>query len=253
LRGDCAISWWVVGFAAAPLRTHYHDHREYIYMKGAHNAYLIFRLGSHGALKPINVKFLELFRLAAGFDTTDSRDKIFALLGIQTYDHNYAERPLIFPDYSVDKFDLDLTFAEALLQTAPPLAFLSGAQRSETQRLDPSGKIPTWLPDWNSEESAAILAPWSLDEQFNASRGLEFSGRLDQTRTQLLVSGTHISTILLCGSDSHSATEFNIKEIDEIAHLGLLKATPEVIGLLSRTLSAGRTQYGVKNPIRMHC
>ena len=248
LRGDCAISWWVVGFAAARLRTHYHDHREYIYMKGAHNAYLIFRLGSHGALKPINVKFLELFRLAADFDTTDSRYKIFALLGIQAYDHNYAERPLIFPDYSVDKFDLDLTFAEALLQTAPPLAFLSGAQRSETQRLDPSGK---YLHGYQIGILRNPLQSLRPGHWMNNSTHREVSSLVEgltklEHSSWFPVSGIHISTILLCGSDSHSATEFNIKEVDEIAHLGLLKATPEVLGLLSRTLSAGRTQYGGK-------
>jgi hypothetical protein len=85
-----------------------------------------------------------------------------------------------------------------------------------------------------------------LDEQFNASRGLEFSGRLDETRKQLLVSGVHVSSVLCCGSDWHSAAEFYLKEVDEFADLGLLKATPKVLSLLSRTLSGGRTQYGGK-------
>jgi hypothetical protein len=239
LRGECAISWWVIGFAASLLRTHYYHHPRYIWITGAHNAYLMFRLGHHGALKPIDIKFLELFRLAAGFVTTDSRDSIFALLGIQTSDHNPVDHPLILPDYGVEEDDLHLTFAEALLQTESPLAFLFNTESDRSCR-----GLPSWLPDWKSRQFAEILAPWSLDEQFNASQGLEFSGRLDQTRKHLLVSGVHVSTILCCGSDWHSTVEFYIKEVDQFADLGLLSAAPEVLSLLSRTLSGGRTQYG---------
>jgi hypothetical protein len=59
-----------------------------------------------------------------------------------------------------------------------------------------------------------------------------------------LVSGIHVSTVLCCGSSWHSAAEFYIKDVDEFADLGLLKATPKILSLLSRTLSGGRTQYG---------
>lgn len=250
LRGECTISWWVVGIAASILRTHYyHLHPEYTRMTGAHNAYLIFRLSRYGALKPINLKFIELFRLAAGFDTTDPRDKIFALLGIQTIDHDPKSRPLILPNYSIEQDDLDLTFVEALLQTSPPLAFLCGARRSSYHR----GKSPpSWLPDFHSlarhfsSSCADILAPWSLDEQFNASKGLIFKGHLDQTRQHLLASGIHVSNILFCGSDWHSATEFYIKEVDELANLGIFTPTASTLSLLARTLTAGRTHYGGK-------
>jgi Heterokaryon incompatibility protein (HET) len=83
LMGDFAIDWQLIGQASAFIRANYSNCRHYNRLSGVQNAHLIFRLGVNGPLDPVQLTFLQLLRLASRFETTDPKDVIFALLGIQ--------------------------------------------------------------------------------------------------------------------------------------------------------------------------
>lgn len=75
-------------------------------------------------------------------ESTNPRDKIFALLGLAT-DKEELKRMGVFPDYSKSKEDVYVTAMAALLQQGH-YSLLSLCEASKT----PS-HLPSWVPDWS--------------------------------------------------------------------------------------------------------
>ncbi|KAJ9652746.1 hypothetical protein H2198_008018 [Neophaeococcomyces mojaviensis] len=76
------------------------------------------------------------------FESTDPRDKIFALLSLAS-DREDLRRRDIFPDYTKTCAEVYTAVMTALLQQGH-MSLLSGCQ---TPKLQPS--LPSWVPDWS--------------------------------------------------------------------------------------------------------
>jgi hypothetical protein len=92
------------------------------------HAYLMLRLSRCGRLEPANLSFLHLLGLSMGLITSDPRDSIFALLGLQTKDHDPAERPLLQAEYKLSLSELNLLVAERLMEAEKGPNFLISAR-----------------------------------------------------------------------------------------------------------------------------
>jgi hypothetical protein len=241
------IAWHWVGLVAAILRTNYSKQLPYGTSTGIFNAYLIFRSCRHGNLERVPVSFVELLRLASMFQTSDPRDAIFALLGIHTSDHDPQKAPLLTSNYDMDERELNLMLIERLLELPRPLSFLSSVHPDSEDHLMHNSEIeplPSWLPQWTSPSIASILTPWTLDETFNASKGLDFERIRPSSREILAVSGIEVS-IVLCSSTVIGWNRNIYQAIEEVvANLHIDLSWPALFQLLCRTLTAGRNQYG---------
>src|SRR5204863_3555897 len=86
--GRAEIAWQWIGLAAAILRTNYHKICDAMELGGVYNAYLLFRLSPMSNLPPLQVSFVQLLRLTRQFEVSDTRDRVYGLLGIKTVDNN---------------------------------------------------------------------------------------------------------------------------------------------------------------------
>jgi hypothetical protein len=89
------IAWHWIGLAAAILRTNYHKICEKLKLRGVYNAYLMFRMSRMSDLPPIELGFIQLLRITRQFEVSDTRDRVYGLLGIQCTD-NYPNKGKLF-------------------------------------------------------------------------------------------------------------------------------------------------------------
>lgn len=92
------------------------------------------------SLKTPPLKMLDSFKR---LDSTDPRDKVFALLGFVAVDGPYPE--LITPDYKKSTEQVYLDVARYLILTEQTLHVLNQRRLLSTSR---HRSLPTWIPDW---------------------------------------------------------------------------------------------------------
>jgi hypothetical protein len=187
LFDDCRISWRWIGLAAAIMRTRYDIALREHHLYNVYNTYLMFRLSEKHDLDSTKMTFVELLRLTSAFKTSEPKDVFFALLGLETSDHQPECRPLLKADHRMSYEDLCISFARSMLEAARsgpnPLAILMDAGISrdgrrqakglrDEQSTSASDSMPSWVPNWRSGRPG-LLSPWSLDDHFDASKGVE--------------------------------------------------------------------------------
>jgi hypothetical protein len=271
---DCRISWRWVGNAAAILRTEYDGLMKQHNASGIYNAYLMFRLADSDDLGRVHLSSLELLRLTANFRTSEEKDSVFSLLGLETKDHHPETKPLIHVDCSQDLPPIYYRVAKRLIlgdtgqEKSLGVLLDSGIKRTRQHYTPNWGGpvtvvptlsthaersqttvLPSWVPTWDDQEGhqPCLLAPWSLQDSFNASPGLDeglHSVIIDGPR--LRARAVEFSVILSTGS----------KMIDELAlrrNVARLMMSSESwsadtirpqLALFSRTLCAGRDEHG---------
>lgn len=265
---NCRISWRWIGLAAAVMRTRYdialREHRLY----NVYNAYLMFRLSENHDLDPAMMTFVELLRLTAGFMTSEPKDVFISLLGLETSDHHPERRPLLKADHRMSYEDICISFARKMLEVAhsgpSPLAVLMDAgisgdgrrrhteDSSDEQSTDgrdstDDGKKkvlgPSWVPSWQPGRPG-LLSPWSLDDHFATSKGLELY--LDTSSpTHLTVQGIYVSTVLWTSPVAIASEDDIASSIDWLGKFPFTDPiTPSHLEVYSRTLCAGRDAHG---------
>ena len=103
-------------------------------------------VGSSRGMRPSSLPTLPLKMLTyfKALDSTDPRDKVFALLGFVALDGPYAE--LITPDYEKSTEQVFIDVAKYLILTQQTLHVLNERHlRLSTSR---HRSLPTWVPDW---------------------------------------------------------------------------------------------------------
>ena len=93
------------------------------------------------SLNTLPLRMLNSFK---GLDSTDPRDKVFALLGFVALDGPYPE--LITPDYVKSTEEVYLDVAKYLILTEQTLQVLN--QRHMRLSTIRHRSMPTWVPDW---------------------------------------------------------------------------------------------------------
>lgn len=90
-----------------------------------------------------------LFSLNANFDSTDPRDRIYALLSLDTAK---KYRDVFRPDYEIKVEDLYVKVAREIIMKEDSIRFLHLAGISHRRSLS----LPSWVPDWTSLTKSLI-------------------------------------------------------------------------------------------------
>ncbi|KAI1053042.1 hypothetical protein LB506_010037 [Fusarium annulatum] len=155
--GSYQIPWEWVGLAAA-IVVHKTElspsgFRRDVVPAGAMNSYLMYRLSvSQKCLPRLEFSFAQLLQATRHFQSKESKDKIYGLLGIETTDLIATK---IVPDYR------EITtpqmvyedIARLMLGTDSPLTFLSGAGTLGGGDLPG----PSWVPIWHAHRRWTLL------------------------------------------------------------------------------------------------
>ncbi|KAK4211512.1 heterokaryon incompatibility protein-domain-containing protein [Rhypophila decipiens] len=240
---NCSISWRWVGLAAAIMRMRFDDALRAHRLYHVYHAYLMFRLSENYNLDPASMTFVELLRLTASFKTGEQNDFFFSVSGLETSDHSLERQPLLTgADYAMSYDDICTSVARRIIDAARskayPLSILedSGASRS----IYAKKPAPSWVPEWRVEHPG-MLSPWSLDDNFAASRGLKVYVDTSSSDNSLVVQGLCVSTILSpCGTEIKDENNM-AASIDQ---LNEFPSTSSHLEVYSRTLCAGRDSQG---------
>ena len=257
------IEWRWVGLAAAILRTKYHAICENMRMTGVYNAYVMYRLSSICELPPIPMNFVQLLRLTRQFEATDSRDRVYGLLGIKTLDNDPSTKKLFLePDYAISQAQLWKKLAWKSIKQSGNLSILTSVQYTayQLESENPSTKsnysieqsssksdsrLPSWVPHWDVAYRVT-LAPWDTADTFAAAK--EFPLKLlnisDEEPDCLRLEGIVSGVVAYEGSFMWHDIDYNLMVSGD---LGSFFASESGLRLLARTLTAGRNAYGSLN------
>ena len=132
-------------------------------------AHMLGIVGSSRGMRPSSLKALPLrmLNLFKGLDSTDPRDKVFALLGFVALDGPYPE--LLTPDYEKSTEQVYLDVAKYLILTEQTLHVLN--QRHLRLSTSRHRSMPTWVPDWQVDTQYRLLYYRELSEDERALIG----------------------------------------------------------------------------------
>jgi hypothetical protein len=229
------VPWDWIGLAAAILRTEHNTH-----LNGIANAYLMFRLSRSDAFPPLQVSFLHLTRLTSGFENSEPKDSVYALLNIPTAD-NHPQNSIVQIDYTLTKEVIYKKLVEKFLKQPAPLSFLENAKG-----INHDGTIsPSWLPKFQRRyDCRPMLSPWAINAFFSTSRGLDFEGDITPDSNNLNLKGIEFSTVLWVSSVlTYSWSENWPIIIDCLKIYAQKRLDLEIIAKMSRTLCAARNKF----------
>ncbi|ENH67416.1 Heterokaryon incompatibility protein 6, OR allele [Fusarium oxysporum f. sp. cubense race 1] len=191
------IPWEWVGLAAA-IVVHKPElspsgHGRDMIPTGAMNSYLMYRLSiSQKCFPRLEFSFAQLLQVSRHFQSTEPKDKIYGLLGIETTDSVGKQ---IVPDYrevtTSEKVFEDI--ARLMLESASPLTLLSGA--GTFGDFDRSG--PSWVPSWHKRRPWTIL-PTKQSPGFQCASAARMELNPDDKAGELVLKGViidHISSM----------------------------------------------------------
>jgi hypothetical protein len=163
--GHKELWWTTLVIAAARMQSHKDDQRQYF--PGIDNIFTLENLRHHaGDMVKVEADENLVFDLVSEyrhFQSTDPRDKIFALLGVVVGQHRRAFSKIKI-DYSASVQKIYKDFAIMGLQSNVGLKVLNQC------RIHSDNILPTWVPDWSvcttelllpsSKEAKHNLEPW---------------------------------------------------------------------------------------------
>jgi hypothetical protein len=169
---------------------------------------------------------------------TDSRDRVFGLLGLQTTDNDPANKNLIItPDYTISATEIFHKLGMTIIERSNSLRLLSSVQHD--------GAIiksrPSWVPQWDTVQTSTI-SPWDLDQGFAAAKdfSLERKGTVGVSG-RLTVRGLEVTTIAEALPLMREGLDHSV--LFNPAVKSFFQTLPGLI-LLSKTLTSGRSWYG---------
>ena len=198
LWGDHHISWGLVGICAAWIMTSGWNFNYGAPLTAAYNAFLIYVLplanrSGISAFSKLDLSVV-LGTTMGRFDSTDARDRIYALLGMSFAGNNPDHRLLLQPDYTKDLRSVYTQAARCILEQDKHLRMLSAVQHT-ADGIDLS--YPSWVPKWDQPFYAEPLA--LRDEQGYYANGGELfcpsAETFDSNGNSLKLSGLLCSTI----------------------------------------------------------
>ena len=135
----------------------------------------------------------ELLIRSPAHGATDLRDQVFALLGLTSEPDAAGLRP----DYNSSAAEVYIRACEYMLRSAKTLLFLYDCS------LQTSHALPSWVPDWSTENEAASLTreielPPGI---YNAAGGRELSFQIDPKAGLLWLKGAMVDTIAQIGAN----------------------------------------------------
>ncbi|KAF2799736.1 hypothetical protein K505DRAFT_370778 [Melanomma pulvis-pyrius CBS 109.77] len=254
---NAEIDWRWIGLAAAILRTNYNSICEGMRIGGVYNAYLMFRMSPMSDLPPPQLSFTHLLRLTRQFEVTDSRDRIYGLLGMKTAGNDPETNSLfLVPDYTLSAAELWRQVAWKAIRDTGNLSILSSVQYTtheyESERAvrkpdlgstqKATNATSSWVPHWDLVYRTT-LAPWDASDAFAAAKGfpLKLLHTTDTAPSVLRVQGIQAGTVGYAGILMWHDVDTSLLVSK---HLGPFFASESGLRILCRIFTAGRNSYG---------
>ncbi|KAK1763393.1 hypothetical protein QBC33DRAFT_550033 [Phialemonium atrogriseum] len=140
------------------------------------------------------------------FKATDPRDKIYALLGLV---HDYArDKPGLLPAYELEETRSPakafISAAIQILEDSDDLLLLSCVEGESFQR-EATGRLPSWVPDWTSEESTGLRVTGY--ERYSASGSLKQRPTIDRQALTLGMNGIRLDHVTMVGESKQEVLQ----------------------------------------------
>ncbi|KAI3319583.1 hypothetical protein HD806DRAFT_255840 [Xylariaceae sp. AK1471] len=131
---------------------------------------------------------------ARNFKATDPRDKVYSLLGLV---HEYAgDKQRLHPTYTQDAADASINAAIQILEDSDDLLLLSCVEGKKFQNKD-TGRLPSWVPDWSSEEPTGLRRTGYV--RYLASGSLKQRPNIDILTLTLSLEGIRLDHATMVG------------------------------------------------------
>ncbi|GAB1311348.1 hypothetical protein MFIFM68171_01558 [Madurella fahalii] len=141
---------------------------------------------------------LQLLELCTYAESTEARDKLFALLSLASD----AGDPMIDPDYESPLEEVMLRYAQVLVERGSAIELLYRAGMSKSSLP----KCPSWIPDWTRDARPRTISTWrcrAAGARFSTAGDTPTRARVDPCdKLVLIVAGSWVDCIELVG---HSA------------------------------------------------
>lgn len=174
----------------------------YSYHPGIYRASLMYSLRSAIRTVPAEpVTFYELLCLTRPFESTDPRDKVFALTGIPTVEADPTVGQCFFePDYSKTTLQVFVEVAKRIMAQTPGHLHLLGGVQHDRGSLDypwdkPKSGLPTWVPNWEVFSSRSLVPATSPSEERPSASSRLPHAKMSFDGSALLLSGIQIDTV----------------------------------------------------------
>ena len=154
---------------------------------------------------------LQLLELCSYAESTEPRDKLFALLSLASD----AGDPMLDPDYESPLEDVMLRYAQVFVERGNAMDLL---YRAGTSKNSLPG-CPSWIPDWTRESRPKTISTWRCRETgagFSATKERTTRARIDTSdRSVLVVAGSRVDRIKLV----HNTTRHEVDAMKYTAFL----------------------------------
>ena len=162
---------------------------------GSIRAWKISRIKDYNDTSPRKTTFLDGLVEGRAAQATNSRDKVFAIMGLTNTQW--------YPDYSSEVIDV-YSKAAMKIETTPDLGDLLCC----VDHLQPTLSLPSWVPDWATPRQTVSLGYNTKYHKVNqASKELEMQSRTEITEkgAALAIMGVIVDTITTVGMVAEEA------------------------------------------------
>jgi hypothetical protein len=177
---------------------------------------------------------LQLLELCSYAESTEPRDKLFALLSLASD----AGDPMLDPDYVSPLEDVMLRYAQVFVERGNTMNLL---YRAGTSKNSIPG-CPSWIPDWTRESRPRTISTWRCRQTgagFTATKDTTTRARIDANDSRVLVvAGSRVDRIKLV----HNTTR---RDVDAMKYTASLWAAISS-NLSSRPYPTGETAEEVR-------
>ncbi|KAF2433428.1 HET-domain-containing protein [Tothia fuscella] len=240
--GGASISWRWLGLASARIRTNNYQAQRRQEMTGVFNAYFMFRIWQgEWDLQPLKFSFLRLMGLTRQFESSDSRDRVFGLLGLPTTDNDpESEQLFIEPDYNLSPDEVYEKLAITIREVDSNLQLLSSVQHGSDLISD---KV-SWIPRWDNVYTHT-LAPSDPENHHETSAGLHVETRGSGCTSIWSLKGLEVNTVHEVLSPVRNDRFLTTDSFAQMSRLHHHIWTPETRKNACWTLTAGKDWYGL--------
>ena len=169
--GDYEISWLKVGLTAAWLRATGYEVFHKAPMVGVFNAYLMHGISEETRRGWEPSLFRGLLTLTRQFQSTDPRDRVYAILGLPHQDRSVSNS--IEPDYTKCTDEVYFEAAQKILMGPNPMKLLGAVQHGPSLDQEESLDLPSWVPQWHRLYAHRLEPGGVGGVEYNASIGIE--------------------------------------------------------------------------------
>lgn len=257
--GSCSISWKYVGWAIEAICANPLLHM-LLDTKNLKNACFMWYLSiTHGnSRRPQSTNgsqtshqdggflLLHLLDLARSFEATDSRDKIYGVLGFPTNNTGF-NGDAVMPDYTLSTREVYAEVTRKFIETDQNLdvfGFVLRTPRDSLRKNDDLSNLPSWAPNFNSTDIVLPISNLNIGHQYSAGLSRPLCLLPSHSPNTLRLRGVILDTIRTTGP---GIQQYPLNSMDSTDFTNMLKwsiATSTSLATIATTMTAGRSREG---------